>query len=128
MAEGARLFALGVGSYWMDIGTPQKYLAANMDALAGRFLTSANGGPPDGATMAAEGARVDPDANVVTTCLGRGARVESGATVEASVLLPGAVVGRGATVIRSILGEGARVAPGGRAVDATVADGLEVPA
>ncbi len=128
VASGDGLFAIAPEGYWMDIGTPQKYLAANMDALAGRFVTSANGGPPDGATMAAEGARVDPDANVVTTCLGRGARVESGATVEASVLLPGAVVGRGATVIRSILGEGARVAPGGRAVDATVADGLEVPA
>ena len=125
VASAAGLYATPTHSYWMDIGTPQKYLAANLDALAGRFGTSA-GPASNGMVMAGAGARVEPGATVRASCLGAGARVERDAVVERSVLLPAAVVSAGATVVSSILGEGARVAPGARAVGLTVADGAEV--
>ena len=35
--EGAALYASAIDAYWLDVGTPDKYLQANLDALAGRF-------------------------------------------------------------------------------------------
>jgi mannose-1-phosphate guanylyltransferase len=119
VAEGAGLFAFATAAYWMDIGTPQKYLQANLDALSGRFGGNGVGGDmvlADLGSVVVEGARVR------RACLGAGARVEGGARVEESVLLPGAVVGADATVVRSILGEGALVAPRASLVGEAVAD------
>jgi mannose-1-phosphate guanylyltransferase len=124
--EGARLFATPTDAYWMDIGTPEKYLHANLDALAGRFKTSAVPEPGNGLVLAAPGAAVADDARVVMSCIGSGARVESESRVERSVLLPGAVVGAGAHVFQTIVGEGARVASGATIKDAAIADGQTV--
>jgi NDP-sugar pyrophosphorylase family protein len=115
VADGARVFALSTTSYWMDVGTPEKYLQANMDALAGRFRAA------HGAAVA-DDARVDETATVESSCLGTGAIVEAGATVERSVLLPKVVVSRAATVKDCILGEGVIVREKARLSGATVGD------
>jgi mannose-1-phosphate guanylyltransferase len=124
--EGARLFATGTDAYWMDIGTPKQYLRANLDALLGRYRTSAVESPGNGAVLSSDGAQIAATASVRTVCLGRGARIEDGSTVERSVLLPGAVVGAGANVQTSIVGEDARVRPGAVLSGAAIADGQTV--
>jgi mannose-1-phosphate guanylyltransferase len=105
------LYAFSGRGYWLDIGTPAKYLQAHADALAGSL-----GRPP--APGAVEGpagvwrqgdAAVDPGAVLQAPVLiGPGARIERGAAVEASVIGPGADVGAGARVERSVLHAGAR--------------------
>ena len=122
VAEGAPVYALGTDAYWMDIGTPEKYLQANLDALAGRFRTSAVPDPGPRASVIDAGATVAADAQVSSACLGSGAVIEPGTAVHEAVLLPGAVVGSGARVTRSILGARASVAPGARLDGGTVAD------
>lgn len=119
---GARLFARAIDGYWMDIGTPTKYLEANLDGLAGRFTTSGVRTEADG-VAGRDAATVAPGARLSSVCLGARSRVEERALVERSVLLPGVVVGPGASVEDSILGEGVRVAAGARVRGATVADG-----
>lgn len=126
--EGAALFAMGTTAYWIDIGTPQKYLEANLDALAGRLASDEIGPVADGGVLAARDARIDPAAHVSWSCLGARATIEDNVTVQGSVLLPDVVVSSGATVESSILGAGARVARGARAVGVTIGDGEEVSA
>ncbi|HEX2050203.1 MAG TPA: NDP-sugar synthase [Actinomycetota bacterium] len=123
VSSGAPLYARGTHAYWMDIGTPDKYLAANLDALAGRFATDAVASPGPGAVLAAGSASVDDGARVRWACLGDGVKVGRGAVVERAVLLPGALVSEGAVVVDAILGAGAAVAPGAEVRDAAVADG-----
>lgn len=120
LARSEGLFALSTDAYWMDIGTPEKYLQANMDALKGAFLTELVAAPgPDTNVMAGD-VRIDEDAQVSSACLGSGCTVESGATVRDSVLLDRVSVEAGATVRSSVLGEGVVVRSGavvdGRAV------------
>lgn len=122
VADGAPVYALGTDAYWMDIGTPQKYLQANLDALSGRYVTDAVDAPGDGRFVVAAGAEIAPDARLSSACVGAGARIEAGCEVADSVLLPGATVGAGAVVRSSILGERARVGPGAHVVDETIAD------
>ncbi|MGH2695019.1 MAG: sugar phosphate nucleotidyltransferase [Actinomycetota bacterium] len=126
VAEGARVYAVAAPAYWMDIGTPEKYLQANLDALSGRYQTPLVAEPGPAAILLDAGAKVADGARVSSACLGAGAVVEEGASVERSVLLPEASVGEGAVVLDSVIGEGARIEAGARVSADAVADGRVV--
>jgi mannose-1-phosphate guanylyltransferase len=126
VAEGAPVYALGTDAYWLDIGTPEKYLQGNLDALAGRYVTAAVPSPGGSVSLVDESASVDDTARISSSCIGAGAVVDAGAVVERSVLLPGVVVGAGASVRDSSVGEGARVAPDAHVSGSAIADRDEV--
>jgi mannose-1-phosphate guanylyltransferase len=124
---GEGLHGLLLDGYWMDIGTPERYLQASWDILEGRVETRVKPTSPglliaDGAAIAAE-ARVGPRAVVASGC-----RLEAGAEVGESVLLQGCTVGEGARVWGSILAPGVEVAPGAQLVNAVVGRDERVPA
>jgi len=124
---GDGLSALLLDGYWMDIGTPERYLQASWDILEGRVETRVEPTSPGllvaaGATVAA-GAQIGPRAVIAPGC-----RIEAGAEVGESVLLDGCAVGEGASVQGSILAPGARVEPGARLVNAVVGRDERVPA
>jgi NDP-sugar pyrophosphorylase family protein len=120
--EGAAVYAFPTHEYWTDIGTPEKYLQANIDALEGRYATDAVTGPAPGTVVAAPDVKLAADARVSSACLGAGTMVEDRAAIEHSVLLDGVVVGADATIRGSILGSNVRVTPGAEIIDRTVAD------
>lgn len=116
---GDGLYGLRLDGYWMDIGTPDRYLQATWDILEGRVETRVEPTAPGmlvapGAEVAA-GARVGP-----RVVLGPGCRVGVGSEVRESVLLGDCAVGAGARVTGSILAPGAEVAAGAR-LDGVVA-------
>ena len=140
LEERGHLFASGTDDYWLDIGTPQKYLEAHTDTLRGAI-----GLPPlRGAHEIAPGIWVESEfelADDVTvsaptllgaeTVVASGARVENAtistgsvvgidAIVTGAVLLPGARIERGATVDRSIIGPGALVGEGAGVFDCSI--------
>jgi mannose-1-phosphate guanylyltransferase len=129
---GHGLYGRRLEGYWMDIGTPERYLQASWDILEGTVRTDFEdtGGPyvDDDAEVAAN-ATIEPRA-----VLGVGSRVGAGAAIAESVLLDGCRVGAGARVRGSILGplaeigERATVGPGavvGRG--ARIAPGVALP-
>jgi len=131
MLEGpGRLFAMRSDAYWLDIGTPQKYLQAQLDVARGRL-----GRPPvDGAIERGDavwvqpGAEIDETADITgPTVIGVGARVGAEARVEASVLGPGTIVGEGSNLLRSVVLRGATVAPGERVTDTVVSPEAALP-
>lgn len=99
---GEGLFALPLAGYWMDFGTPDRYLQATWDILEGRMASRVEPTAPglflDPEAEIDAGAAVGPRAVV-----GPGCRVEAGATVSDSVLLAGSSAGAGARVEGSIL-------------------------
>lgn len=121
VAEGAPMYAMGTAAYWMDIGTPEKYRQANLDALTGAFRTDLVPEPGEAANVIADDSQVEGD--VTLSAIGAKAAVGDGAIVRGSVLLPSAEIGAGSEVIDCILGEGARVAPRTRLAGKTLADG-----
>jgi mannose-1-phosphate guanylyltransferase len=88
---GAGLYAQSSDGYWRDIGTPESYLAANLERM-----------PPGG--LVDPSAQVDTGADVTGSVVGPGCRVEAGARVSRSVLLEGAVVRAGRTVENRVMG------------------------
>lgn len=134
MVADGRLYARDDGGvYWLDTGTAQAYVQAQVDLIEGRR------GPRDIVT-------VDPTAAVAgadirSSVVARGATIAAGAVLERAVVLDGATVGPGARVIESvvgpdavvgagaeltggtIVGRGAEVAPGTHAHDARIPEG-----
>jgi len=112
MAADRQLFAMSGDTYWIDTGTPAKYLQAQMDLLRG-----VRGEPVPGVHP---GAVVDPTALIARSVCGEGVEVAAGARVRGSVLLPGARIGRDAVVERAVVGPGAEVGEGARVDDLAV--------
>jgi mannose-1-phosphate guanylyltransferase len=124
---------LGVPSdaYWLDIGTPARYLEATFDILEGevespvreRLGASYVSVAPDALiegrvvppSLVEGGCRVGPDAHVgARAVLGPGVTVGRGAHVEQAVVLGGAEVGEGAHLSGCIVGAGSRIGAGCR--------------
>jgi NDP-sugar pyrophosphorylase family protein len=126
LEEPRRLYAMTSDAYWIDIGTPEKYLQAHTDVLGGAL------GPapvPDGREQAPgiwyQGtATVDPDARVEAPAIvGHGVVIGAGARVVGSVLGPDSIVGPGARVMRSVVHAGGRLAADAETLDSVVGPG-----
>ena len=114
---GEGLYGYAAAGYWIDIGTPGRYLEATWDLLAGRASSTL---PPRDETGSLvyencllSGAHVGPQ-----SVLGRHCSVGTDARVERSVLHDRVHVGADAAVVESVLaervrvGERARIGPG----------------
>jgi mannose-1-phosphate guanylyltransferase len=124
---GNGLYGLRLDGYWMDIGTPERYLRGSWDILDGRVETRVEQSAP-GMWIAADAA-VAADATVgPRAVVGPGCRVASRAEVRDSVLLDGCAIGEGARVAESILAPGVEVAPGAVLDGAVVGRDERVPA
>jgi mannose-1-phosphate guanylyltransferase len=125
---GDGLYGFEASGYWLDIGTPERYLQATYDILEGEVRTevgrevaraggvllegdsTAVAGSVHGPALIGPGCVVAADATVGgRTVLGPGATVEAGAHINSSVLLAGCSVGRGTRLSESILGPGVRI-------------------
>ena len=140
LAEEGSLYGVRLEGYWLDIGTPERFLQGTEDILSGRVQTVvAEELGADGVHIAAD-SDVSVEARVLPPSLvGPGARVASGATVGpgtvlesgcslgegssvvGSALFAGCSVGERANVAGSILSAGAEVASGAVVAEGTVA-------
>jgi mannose-1-phosphate guanylyltransferase len=145
---GRGLYGHRLDGYWMDIGTPERYLQASWDILERRVQTVAGARLDRAGVLVEEAANVDPDASIEAPVLvesgaaiergaaiggraviGSGARIGEGAVVSEAVVLSGCRVGAGASVTGAILaprvevGEAARIHSG-----AVVGDGARIEA
>jgi NDP-sugar pyrophosphorylase family protein len=134
--RGEPVHAVLSDAYWMDLGTPERYLQAHFDVLDGKVTGLRYGAPfvapsanvAAGArvgrlTVVAEGAHIAGGAEVDRSVLHRGASVGGGARVTDSILGPQSSVAPGATVVGSVLAEEAAVAEGARAEGARLRPG-----
>jgi mannose-1-phosphate guanylyltransferase len=92
---GRGLYAQVGSGRWRDIGTPDSYLAANLEQM-----------PPGGLVDPA--ADVDPSANVTESVVGAAARIGAGARIDRSVVLPDARVPEGAQFEHAVVGRDGR--------------------
>jgi mannose-1-phosphate guanylyltransferase len=112
LEEGEPVYAYSSTAYWLDMGTPEKYLRLNHDLLLGKAPSLFKSGGVQTA-----GSRIDPSATIEAPVLigegcvigpgvvvkgpaviGPGCRVEEGAVIEGGVLWDNVSVGRRAIV------------------------------
>lgn len=107
-------------TYWIDIGTPDRYLEAHQDLLAnrvGRIHIKERRGAFDSATVAeidelsiiGDDCQIKPGAQIINSVLGPGCFVEERARVEDSVIWPHTRIGTAASVTGAIVGRGCHI-------------------
>lgn len=121
MASEGRLYAMSTNDYWLDTGTPEQYLQANIDLLSGRRGRAFEGIDPTAKvdraatverSVISSGCRIDVGVIVHDSVLMESVTVETGATVNSSVIGSRALIGAGATLDCAVVGDGYVVAPG----------------
>ncbi len=111
LAEGMAMYGFPSAAYWMDIGTPDKYLQAHYDILGRMMPFDFRGEAVKPSVWAEEGAEISPRASVFgPTLIGAGCRVAPHATVSSNCVLgPGCDIGEGAHLEGAVLHAGCRV-------------------
>jgi NDP-sugar pyrophosphorylase family protein len=113
--------------YWIDIGTPEKYLQVHADVLDGRFPVELHG-HREAWGVRDPSAHVDPAAEVTGPCyVGPGCRVAAGARLgPRAVLTERVVVEAGARVAESVVWDGGRIREQARLEGALLGPGVQV--
>jgi mannose-1-phosphate guanylyltransferase len=107
-------------TYWMDIGTPARYLQTHYDLLANRVsrihikdrrgkFDSATHSEIDELSIIADECTIKPGAKIINSVLGRGCYVEERARIENSVIWSHTRVGTAAEVSGAIIGRGCHI-------------------
>lgn len=125
---GKGLYGFHASGYWLDIGTPERYLQATYEILEGEVRTEvghriersggvlraadagAQTGTVHGPAVIGKGCVIDASATIgARTVLGREVTIGRDAHIDGSVLLDGTTVGDGTRISGSIIGRGARI-------------------
>lgn len=125
---GSGLFGFASDSYWLDIGTPQRYLQGTFDIIEGNVVTPVRERLGSGYVAIAESAAVE--GRVIPPALvERGCRIDAGAHVGSLVVLgQGVSVGADTTVERAVVLNGSEIGPDCVLRDCIVAAGCRVGA
>jgi mannose-1-phosphate guanylyltransferase len=123
---GDGLYGYPSESYWLDIGTPERYLKGTFDIIEGNVRTAV------GERLGSGYLALDPDCRVEgrvipPAVLERGVHVAEGAHVGSLVVLgEGVEIGAGTTVERAVIMNGAQIGPGCTLRDCIVAAGCRI--
>jgi mannose-1-phosphate guanylyltransferase len=123
IADGRAVYGFVSPAYWMDLGTPEKYLQGHFDIFEGRVEGLAYPSP-----WVHETARIDLRSHLGRwVAAGAGVEVDERAQIDDAVLLPGAHIGAGAQVVATIVGPNAQVGAGATVAGCVLGEGAAVP-
>ena len=121
IVEDGKLYALDGDTYWLDAGTPESYLQANLD-YAGDDAVHAEAVVDESAhlerAIVGPGAHVGPEATLTDCVVLAGARIDAGARIHRSIVGPQASVGEGAELLDLCVIGDARVVEAGERLTA----------
>ncbi len=125
---GEPMYGYSSSGYWLDMGTPEKYLSLNCDILMAKAKSALIGGLTRGEVCCDNDVTIHPSAEVVgpvvigsgckigrkthlkgPVVLGPDCHVGEGADIEVAVLWRGVNIGAGVSVKQSILGTDTRL-------------------
>ncbi len=123
---GDGLYGFPADSYWLDIGTPQRYLQATFDIIEGNVQTAVRERLGSDFTALAPSVRAEGRV-IPPAVLQGGVHVAAGAHVGSLVVLgQGVTVGAGSTVERAVIMNGTDIGPGCTLTDCIVAAGCRI--
>lgn len=134
LANNEPFYAYTMNNYWLDIGTPQRYLQANDDLINGRIKSFAIDRKPVNANVEGDAVRVDarsvvdpgcsikPGVEITNSVIGSNCVIEDRVKIENSVLLAGAHIGKAAEIRNSVIGKSSIIGRNSRIEGATLGD------
>lgn len=128
LEDGLAMYGFPSEAYWLDIGTPAKYLQAHLDILDGRPSVEFTGEEIAPAVWAEEGVEISPGASLHgPAVIGGGCRIASGAVISGRCVLGAdCEIGPGAHLEEAVLHAGCRIGAGSRLRKCILAAGVSV--
>lgn len=134
---GDGLYGFPSESYWLDIGTPERYLQGTFDIIAGNVATAVRErmdgehlGVQEGAQVRGEvlapallerGVQIEENARVGSmVVLGEGVSIGAGSVIERAVILAGSEIGADCELRDCIVAGGCRIGPRTKITDGAV--------
>lgn len=124
LADGKKVFGFISDAYWLDIGSPEKYLKAHKDIMNGEITVKINGEKKfnniwidknsnisrdsrlNGPIIMGQNVQVYSHAKInPLTVIGDSVRINEGASIENSVLLRNSIIGKDVKLHSCIIGE-----------------------
>jgi len=146
LQEGKPMFGFASDSYWIDIGTIERYKQAHRDLLAGRIEVELAEKQVSPGIWLGEGAKIVPGAvlqppviigahtricagaQITNSVVGAGCNIADGAIIQGSVLWEEVEVGKAAGIVDSVIGAGQKIAEGTQFCNAAIEDlGAKAP-
>jgi mannose-1-phosphate guanylyltransferase len=115
-----RMQAYVAEGYWIDIGTPQKYLQVHQDLLQRRFRSAMDiMGPPylqtpvngriDPSTLLAASVKLGESVSLLSSSIGEDCVIGDHVLIENAVIWPGVTIGAHSKLSGCIVGRGCRI-------------------
>jgi NDP-sugar pyrophosphorylase family protein len=116
-----RVVSFILDKYWIDIGTPKKYLEVHHDILAGKFSSKRvpesqldrsslpSGAVVDNKSIIDADVTIRSGVRIENSVIGRNCKIEEGAHIIDSVIWPGNTLDSGSRVEGAIIGKGCYV-------------------
>ena len=112
MERGETFVAYVYRGYWIDIGTPEKYMQVHRDIMDRRFLAEPFGAEARGLKCLGADVKVEDGASIEGPCF-----IDDGTVVKAGArILPYSVIGRNSVIEEDAVVDGAIIWPNGRIV------------
>ncbi len=111
LVDAGGLYAMASDAYWLDTGTPELFIRANLDIISGAR---------EGVSVEAIEGTVHVGAEVSDSVIGSGTTIAEGSRVAGSVIFSDVSVGEGAVITDSILMHGVRVGAGAHITGSSV--------
>jgi mannose-1-phosphate guanylyltransferase len=123
---GDGLYGFPSESYWLDIGTPERYLQGTFDIVAGNVATAVGERMGGGSLGVQEGADVRGEV-LAPALIERGVQIEEGAQVGPNVVLgEGVSIGAGSVIERAVILAGSEIGADCELRDCIVASGCRI--
>ncbi len=141
LERGELIYAYPSYCYWMDIGTPEKYLQLNKDLLNGKSnqYHSAEKVIIGEQNNIHQTAQITEPAVIGNNCtieqkakligpviIGSDCKISQGAIIEDSIIWGGVDIGAGATIRRSIIANNCRIGAGSIVEDSVLGDNVTI--
>jgi mannose-1-phosphate guanylyltransferase len=125
---GKLLLGFPSDAYWLDVGTPERYLQIHRDILTGKLPGWLTKDARDGSLVGANTTVAGTASVIAPSSIGSGCEIGARAVIERSVIWDNVTIGEGASVVDSIVGAGCKIGPSGVLEGAILANGATVGA
>jgi mannose-1-phosphate guanylyltransferase len=128
LERGDPFYSFDSHSYWIDIGTPEKYMQVNIDLLAGALAADFPGSAYGKNVWAEAGCQIHPKAKIEgPAVIGRNCVIEAQAHIKGpSVIGPDCSIGSGSLVEKSIVWHNVVIGKGAKLRHCIIADAVSI--
>ena len=126
--DGVKIFGYVTDDYWMDVGTPDKYVQTNMDAMSGKIVDIESSAKYVSGvnTVVSVDAKIFETVKLDCVMVEAGVIINSDSIVERSYIGRNVQIGKSCVIRNCVIGEGSIIADGNVLENMIINNGTQI--